>query len=75
MDDAVKGADMDEAETYVVVVNDEEQHALWPSFRTVPDGWQAICPPLSKQECLDVVERQWTDIRPLSLRRALAADE
>jgi MbtH protein len=62
---------MDDGFTYVVVVNDEEQHALWPSFRSVPGGWRAVCAPASKEECLEFVERHWTDIRPLSLRRAL----
>ena len=26
--------------TYVVLVNDENQHSLWPSFVDVPEGWR-----------------------------------
>jgi MbtH protein len=62
---------MDEFDSYVVVVNDEDQHALWPAFRSVPDGWLAINAAATKEECLALVEREWTDIRPRSLREAM----
>jgi MbtH protein len=62
---------MDEFDSYVVVVNDEDQHALWPAFRSVPDGWLAINAAATKKECLALVEREWTDIRPRSLREAM----
>ena len=28
--------------TYLVLVNDEGQHSLWPSFIAVPDGWRSV---------------------------------
>ncbi|MEU5210160.1 MbtH family protein [Streptomyces sp. NPDC020742] len=64
--------DDDNAE-YRVLVNDEGQHSLWPSFAEVPAGWTVAHGPAPRQECLDHVERNWTDMRPKSLREAMEA--
>jgi len=56
---------------YVVVVNDEEQYSIWPEGRDIPAGWKAAGKSGSKQECLEYIESVWTDMRPLSLRRAM----
>ncbi|WP_230885629.1 MbtH family protein [Streptomyces spinoverrucosus] len=56
--------------TFLVLVNDEGQHSLWPAFAAVPDGWQRVFGEASRQECLDHVERAWTDLRPRSLVEA-----
>jgi MbtH protein len=56
---------------YLVLVNDENQHSLWPEFAEVPAGWQVVHGPESRQSCLDYVERSWTDMRPKSLVEAL----
>ncbi|MFE0130488.1 MbtH family protein [Streptomyces sp. NPDC059037] len=53
--------------TFSVLVNDEGQHSLWPSFTTVPAGWTTVHGPASHQECLTYVEENWTDMRPKSL--------
>ncbi|WP_260839283.1 MbtH family NRPS accessory protein [Methylomonas koyamae] len=59
----------EELETgFVVVCNHEQQHALWPAFKPVPAGWQQVKPADSRENCLDYVNRNWPDIRPLSLR-------
>jgi MbtH protein len=52
---------------FVVVVNDENQHALWPSFAEVPAGWRAVFGEADRDACLDYVGEHWTDMRPLSL--------
>ena len=57
-----------ERQTFAVVVNHEEQYSIWPEERTVPDGWVTVGPTGSKEECLDYIERVWTDTRPRSLR-------
>jgi len=62
---------MSEASRYVVVVNDEEQYSIWPEDREVPLGWRAAGVAGTKQECLAHIETVWTDMRPLSLRRAM----
>jgi MbtH protein len=54
---------------HLVLRNDENQHSLWPSFAAVPEGWQVVHGPAARADCLDYVERHWTDLRPASLVR------
>jgi uncharacterized protein YbdZ (MbtH family) len=49
---------------FFVLVNDEEQHSLWPTFADVPAGWRVV---------YGEANRTWSDIRPKSLRERLAA--
>ncbi|MFD7735193.1 MbtH family protein [Kitasatospora phosalacinea] len=58
---------------YRVVVNDEEQHALWPDGADLPAGWRAEGFAGSEEECTAHVDLVWPDIRPLSLGRRLGA--
>jgi len=53
---------------YHVLVNDEEQHSLWPSFAEVPAGWRVVFGETTRDACLSYVEEHWTDLRPRSLR-------
>jgi MbtH protein len=57
----------DDSAQYQVLINDEGQHSLWPSFAEVPAGWTVALAHSSRQECLSYVEEHWTDLRPLSL--------
>lgn len=66
--------DRDESH-YVVVRNDEEQYSIWPSFRDPPAGWAVLTAPATREDCLAYVEEHWTDMRPRSLREALASQE
>ena len=59
---------------YLVLINDEGQHSLWPVFADVPDGWEVIFGEDGRQECLDFIEKNWTDMRPNSLIRQMEAD-
>jgi MbtH protein len=59
---------------FVVLVNHEDQHSLWPTFAEVPAGWQVASGPANRQHCLNYIEENWTDMRPRSLREAMAAD-
>ncbi|MER7131035.1 MbtH family protein [Streptosporangium saharense] len=52
---------------YLVLVNAEGQHSLWPAFADVPGGWDGVHGPASRADCLAYVEANWTDMRPLSL--------
>ena len=56
---------------YTVVVNHEEQYSIWLVGRPVPAGWREVGTTGSKKECLDYIEVTWTDMRPLSLRKAM----
>ncbi|KUM75159.1 MbtH family protein [Streptomyces sp. ISL-22] len=60
---------------FFVLVNDEEQHSLWPTFAEVPAGWRVVFGEAGRQECLEYIEANWTDLRPKSLRDAMAAGQ
>ncbi|SDP94313.1 MbtH family protein [Lentzea jiangxiensis] len=64
----------DENARFRVLVNDEGQHSLWPVFIAIPAGWSTVHGPAGRSECLDWIEQNWTDMRPLSLQRAMAGD-
>ncbi len=57
---------------FYVLVNDEEQHSLWPVFAEVPAGWRVVYGDSSRADCLDYVDQNWPDIRPKTLRERLA---
>lgn len=59
----------DESVCYSVVMNDEEQYSIWPSGRELPLGWRAVGVEGNEEDCLRHIERVWTDMRPLSLRK------
>jgi MbtH protein len=61
----------DENARYLVLVNEENQHSLWPSWLDVPAGWSVAHEEDTRQGCLDHIEENWTDIRPASLVAAL----
>ncbi|WP_189168596.1 MbtH family protein [Pilimelia anulata] len=61
--------------TFLVLVNDENQHSLWPEFIDVPAGWRTAFGPGVRQACLDWVDAHWTDMRPRSLIDAMAGRE
>lgn len=64
----------DDADQHLlVVINDEEQYSIWPAYKPLPAGWRAEGTEGSKADCLAHIERVWTDMRPLSLRKALDA--
>jgi uncharacterized protein YbdZ (MbtH family) len=62
----------DDGSGFFVLVNDEEQHSLWPEFADVPAGWQVVYGKADRTACLDYIERNWADIRSKSLREKLA---
>ncbi|MEZ0492086.1 MbtH family protein [Kineococcus sp. TBRC 1896] len=57
---------------FLVLVNAEDQHSLWPAFAAVPAGWDTVFGPGSREDALAHVEAHWTDLRPRSLREAMA---
>jgi uncharacterized protein YbdZ (MbtH family) len=58
---------------YLVLVNAEDQHSLWPAFLDVPAGWTVTFGADTRAACLAYVDTTWTDLRPRSLREAMAA--
>jgi MbtH protein len=69
--DAVPNPFEDPDANYLVLVNDEGQHSLWPVFADVPDGWKTVFGEAGRQDCLDYIEKSWTDMRPKSLIAAM----
>ena len=65
---------MEEEDTreYVVLVNCEEQYSLWLADLEIPKGWREVFARNNKKACLEYVKEVWTDMRPLSLRKAMA---
>lgn len=57
----------DPDQNYVVLVNHEDQHSLWPEYLEIPKGWNLVHRG-SRDECLRYVTEHWTDMRPISLR-------
>ncbi|WP_328929089.1 MULTISPECIES: MbtH family protein [unclassified Streptomyces] len=58
--------------TYLVLINDEGQHSVWPEFAEVPAGWTVVKPADTREAALAYIEETWTDMRPASLVKAMA---
>lgn len=56
---------------YKVVVNHERQYSIWPADRENALGWNDAGKSGTKAECLDYIEKEWTDMRPQSLREKM----
>lgn len=67
--------DDDDTREYVVVMNHEEQYSIWFADREIPAGWRDMGKRGTRKECLDHIEEVWTDMRPLSLRKAMEEDQ
>jgi MbtH protein len=58
----------DAPERFVVVVNHEEQYAIWPAGKPIPEKWREVGVSGIKEECLAHIKQVWTDMRPASVR-------
>jgi uncharacterized protein YbdZ (MbtH family) len=58
---------------FQVLVNEENQHSLWPVGIAVPNGWLVVHEADTRAACLEYVETHWTDLRPASLISAAEA--
>ncbi|MCO1581462.1 MbtH family protein [Crossiella sp. SN42] len=63
----------DENGTFYALVNEEGQYSLWPVFVDVPAGWTIAFGKDTRANCLEFIERTWTDMRPRSLAEAMRA--
>src|ERR1700733_14306996 len=59
-------------DAFVVVVNDQDQHALWRAGLNVPSGWRRASAAMPRNECLAAIEGAWPDITPASVRAGTA---
>lgn len=59
---------------YKVLWNDEGQYSIWPEMKAAPLGWRETGPTGSKDEVLDWIKTNWTDMRPVSMRAGVRGD-
>ncbi|WP_407987264.1 MbtH family protein [Kitasatospora sp. CMC57] len=52
---------------FLVLVNHENQHSLWPATIEVPAGWTTVLEAAPRAAALAHIEEHWTDLRPASL--------
>lgn len=53
---------------FQVIVNDEGQYSMMPAENELPPGWRDGGKKGTSQECIDYIEKVWTDMRPKSLQ-------
>ena len=63
-----------QGDSYLVVLNGEEQYSIWPTWRELPAGWRPEGTRGLREECLGHIGEVWKDMRPLSLRRRMDQD-
>jgi len=68
---AAQWPDREDTTIYTAIYNHEWQYSLWPSHRDLPLGWNSAGFQGLKADVLAFIERVWTDMRPLSLRRVM----
>ena len=56
----------DAGSNFLVILNAEGQHSLWPADFGVPSGWDVAHGPDSRSGCVEYVDENWTDMRPAS---------
>lgn len=76
----------DDNGSFFVLVNDEEQHSLWPAFVDVPAGWRVVFGAADRAACLTtsnssgrtfgqrVCARGWHRVGLLSSRQWVGTD-
>jgi MbtH protein len=57
---------------FLVLVNDEGQHSLWPELVAVPAGWTVTFGAADRPACIDHINANWVDMRPRSLVEQLS---
>lgn len=57
-----------DGDEFKVLMNDEDQHSLWPSAQPIPDGWKQVGPVGTKQQCVEWIDQNWPNIAPSSIR-------
>jgi MbtH protein len=54
----------DQGGAFVVLINEQGQHSLWPASTEVPAGWSIAYQQNGRQACIEYVNNNWTDMRP-----------
>ena len=59
-------------DAFVVVVNGQDQRALWQAGLDLPAGWRRASAVMSGSECLAAIDASWPDVTPASVRTGAA---
>lgn len=63
-----------EDETFIVLINQEQQYSIWPNWKAIPGGWQAVSGVEGdKATVQSYINEHWADMRPASLRKWMQA--
>ncbi len=54
---------------YKILLNEEGQYSIWPEMKKPPLGWKVVGPAGAKEDVLEWIKANWTDMRPLSVRQ------
>jgi MbtH protein len=54
----------DQDGAFVVLINEQGQHSLWPAATETPAGWSIACQQTGRQACIEFINNNWTDMRP-----------
>lgn len=54
------------AEAFTVVLNELGQYSLWREGTGAPPGWRRVSAPMSRDDCLALIERSWRNMAPAS---------
>jgi MbtH protein len=52
----------DDIRSFLVLINDEGQHSLWPAAAAVPSGWLIGFGPDRRGTCMKFIEQNWVDM-------------
>jgi MbtH protein len=54
----------DTSGTYLVLVNADNQHSLWPARFPIPDGWTTAYGHAPRSACTEYIDTRWTPRAP-----------
>lgn len=53
----------DDHHSFLVLVNQQGEHSLWPTFAAEPMGWLRVHGPDSRSACMEWVDSHWTALQ------------
>lgn len=56
-----------DGDNFKILINQEQQHSLWPAQKAAPSGWAEAGFTGSKADCTKYVDENWQDMRPKTL--------
>lgn len=63
-----------DGDLFKVIINDEDQYSIWPEKKEVPAGWKDVGFSGTKPQVTEFIDKNWTDMRPASLKKAMQAN-